>query len=43
MEQNDEFIYDLIQENSFATFFSQHEEEPFATHIPLMIDENMEY
>lgn len=41
--KDDEFIYDLIQENSFATFFSQHEGEPYATHIPLMIDQDKEY
>lgn len=41
--KDDEFIYNLIQENSFATFFSQHEGEPFATHIPLIIDQDKEY
>ncbi|KAB2329518.1 FMN-binding negative transcriptional regulator [Cytobacillus depressus] len=41
--ENDEIIYDIIEENGFATFFSQHEGEPFATHIPLMIDKDMEY
>ncbi|MBD1383546.1 FMN-binding negative transcriptional regulator [Metabacillus arenae] len=40
---DDEMIYDIIQEYGFATFFSQHEGEPFATHIPLMIDEDKEY
>jgi transcriptional regulator len=43
--EDDEIIYDIIQEYGFATFFSQHEGEgePFATHIPLMIDEKKEY
>ena len=41
--EDDEIIYNIIQEYGFATFFSQHEGEPFATHIPLMIDEDKEY
>ncbi|MFC0275021.1 FMN-binding negative transcriptional regulator [Metabacillus herbersteinensis] len=41
--EDDEIIYDIIEEYGFATFFSQHEGEPFATHIPLMIDEDKEY
>ncbi|MCM3595629.1 FMN-binding negative transcriptional regulator [Metabacillus idriensis] len=41
--EDDEIIYDIIQEYGFATFFSQHEGEPFATHIPLMIDKDKEY
>ena len=30
--------YDIIQENSFATLFSQHNGMPFATHLPLILD-----
>ncbi|SNT49098.1 negative transcriptional regulator, PaiB family [Bacillus sp. OK838] len=41
--EDDEIIYNIIQEYGFATFFSQHEGEPFAIHIPLMIDEDKEY
>lgn len=41
--EDDELIYDIIQEYGFATFVSQHKGEPFATHIPLMMDENKEY
>jgi len=41
--EDDEIIYDIIQEYGFATFFSQHKGEPFATHIPLMIDDDKEY
>jgi transcriptional regulator len=41
--EDEEIIYDIIQEYGFATFFSQHEGEPFATHIPLLIDEDKEY
>jgi transcriptional regulator len=41
--EDDEIIYNIIQEYGFATFFSQHEGEPFATHIPLMIDKDKEY
>ncbi|WP_400164584.1 FMN-binding negative transcriptional regulator [Brevibacillus sp. TJ4] len=31
--------YEVIQENSFATLFSIHKGEPFATHLPLMLNE----
>jgi transcriptional regulator len=41
--EDKEMIYDIIQEYGFATVFSQHEGEPFATHIPLMIDEDKEF
>ena len=41
--EEDEFMYDIIQKHGFATLFSQHEGAPFATHIPLMLDEKKEY
>ncbi|MCY8232670.1 FMN-binding negative transcriptional regulator [Priestia endophytica] len=41
--EDDELIYDIIQDYGFATVFSKHEGEPFATHIPLMIDQSREY
>jgi transcriptional regulator len=41
--KDEKLIYDIIQEYGFATFVSQHEGEPFATHIPLMMDQNKEY
>ncbi|WP_099355053.1 FMN-binding negative transcriptional regulator [Fredinandcohnia onubensis] len=33
---DEEVIYDLIEEYSFATLVSQHNGEPYATHLPLM-------
>lgn len=41
--EEDEFMYDIIRKNGFATLFSQHEGAPFATHLPLMLDEKKEY
>lgn len=41
--EDDELIYDIIQDYGFATVFSHHKGEPFATHIPLMMDQNREY
>ncbi|KGM45746.1 FMN-binding negative transcriptional regulator [Neobacillus niacini] len=35
---NDEVIYDIIEKNSFATLFSQHNGEPYATHLPLQLN-----
>ncbi|QRG67202.1 FMN-binding negative transcriptional regulator [Brevibacillus choshinensis] len=35
--------YDVIQENSFATLFSIHDGMPFATHLPLMLNEEKTY
>ncbi|MFE5320902.1 FMN-binding negative transcriptional regulator [Paenibacillus sp. NPDC056579] len=32
--------YKIIKENSFATLFSQHDGTPFATHLPLLLDNN---
>ncbi|MGM0921497.1 MAG: FMN-binding negative transcriptional regulator [Bacillota bacterium] len=33
-----EEIYRIIEENSFAVLFSQHEGVPYATHLPLSLD-----
>ena len=33
-------IYDLIEKYSFATLFSQHKGEPYATHFPLMLNKS---
>lgn len=41
--EDDEIIYEIIENYGFATFVSQHEGEIFATHIPLKIDEDKEY
>ena len=35
--------YEIIQENSFATLFSQHNGMPFATHLPLILDKENTY
>lgn len=35
---DNETIYDIIEENGFATLFSTHNEKPFATHLPLTLD-----
>ena len=35
---DEEVIYDLIQKNSFATLFSNHNGEPYATHLPLLLN-----
>ncbi|WP_315971307.1 FMN-binding negative transcriptional regulator [Paenibacillus sp. N3.4] len=31
-------IYDFIEKNGFAILFSQKDEKPFATHLPLFLD-----
>lgn len=31
-------MYNFIEAHSFATVISQHQERPFATHIPLLLD-----
>ena len=33
----------VIQENSFATLFSTHEGMPFATHLPLVLNDTKDY
>ncbi len=35
---NEEVIFDFIEKNSFATLFSQHNGEPYATHLPLLLN-----
>lgn len=35
---NEETIYEMIEKNGFATFFSQHNGRPYATHLPLTLD-----
>ncbi|GAA0596602.1 hypothetical protein GCM10009001_10930 [Virgibacillus siamensis] len=36
-------IYKIIDENSFATLFSQHQGHPYATHLPLVLDNEKRY
>ncbi|MFB3169672.1 FMN-binding negative transcriptional regulator [Neobacillus sp. 179-C4.2 HS] len=36
--KDEEVIYDFIERNSFATLFSQHNGEPYATHLPLLLN-----
>lgn len=33
-------IYDFIEKYSFATLFSQHNGEPYATHLPLLLNKS---
>jgi transcriptional regulator len=42
---DEEIIYDFIEKYSFATLFSHHNGEPYATHLPLILnkDENALY
>ena len=35
---DDEFIYEIIEQYSFATLFSVHNGEPYATHLPLILN-----
>jgi transcriptional regulator len=35
--------YDIMKEHSFATLFSQHNGMPFATHLPLILNEENTY
>jgi transcriptional regulator len=35
---DEKVLYDFIEENSFATLVSQHNGEPYATHLPLVLD-----
>ncbi|MFS0764393.1 FMN-binding negative transcriptional regulator [Peribacillus phoenicis] len=36
--KDEEIIYDFIEKYSFATLFSQHNGEPYATHLPLTLN-----
>lgn len=35
---DEEKKYEMIEQNSFATLFSQHNGEPYATHLPLLLN-----
>ncbi|MEH6955363.1 FMN-binding negative transcriptional regulator [Neobacillus drentensis] len=37
---DENIIYDIIKEYGFATLFSQHNGEPYATHLPLMLNKS---
>ncbi len=39
--QDEEMKYETIEQNSFATLFSQHNGEPYATHLPLVLNREM--
>ncbi len=34
--------FDIMKENSFATLFSQHDGMPYATHLPLLVDNDQQ-
>jgi transcriptional regulator len=36
--KDEELIYEIIKENGFATLISQHNSDPYATHLPLIVD-----
>jgi transcriptional regulator len=36
-------IYEFIENNSFGILFSTHRGKPFATHLPLLINQNEGY
>ncbi|MCU5533786.1 FMN-binding negative transcriptional regulator [Bacillus cereus] len=36
--QDEKMKYKIIEQNSFATLFSQHNGEPYATHLPLLLN-----
>lgn len=38
--EEEEVIYDLIEQYGFATLVSQHKGEPYATHLPLMLNKD---
>jgi len=37
---DEEVMYDFIEKYGFATLFSQHKGEPYATHLPLMLNKS---
>ncbi len=37
---DEEVIFDFIEKYGFATLFSQHKGEPYATHLPLMLNKS---
>ncbi|HFJ9403149.1 TPA: FMN-binding negative transcriptional regulator [Bacillus paranthracis] len=36
--QDEEMKYEIMEQNSFATLFSQHNGEPYASHLPLLLN-----
>ena len=38
--EDEEIIYDFIEKNGFATLFSKHNGEPYATHLPLILNKS---
>lgn len=36
-EENPDVLYDLIEEHNFGIIFSQHEDQPEATHLPFLV------
>jgi transcriptional regulator len=36
--EDENIIYEMIEQYSFATLFSQHNGEPYATHLPLILN-----
>lgn len=40
---DDTIVYEIMNNNSFATLFSQHDGMPFATHLPLILNEENTY
>jgi transcriptional regulator len=36
--QDEETKYEIIEQNGFATLFSQHNGDPYATHLPLLLN-----
>ncbi|KKI91256.1 transcriptional regulator [Bacillus sp. SA1-12] len=41
--KDETFAFDIMKEHSFATLFSQHKGMPFATHLPLILNEDHSY
>jgi transcriptional regulator len=37
---DEEVVYDFIEKYGFATLFSQHKDEPYATHLPLILNKS---
>ncbi|KAB2460503.1 FMN-binding negative transcriptional regulator [Bacillus sp. CH126_4D] len=35
--EDEKMKYEIMEQNSFATLFSQHNGEPYATHLPLLL------
>ncbi|WP_077330067.1 FMN-binding negative transcriptional regulator [Virgibacillus siamensis] len=40
---DEEVIFKIMEENSFAALFSQHQGQPYATHLPLTLDREERY